>query len=145
MKQFTSPAQKRGEIGEKIAQKYLLNKGFFIIEVNYTKRIGEIDIVALQSGIIHFIEVKTIFQSYLSSVSHETASKGKQYDAWQNVSREKLFRFGRTCELYNIERRVSHETKWQIDVIAVTISLRFDEHGNETKHAKIEVLWNVVG
>ena len=48
-----------GIIGEKIAQGYLINKGYKIIETNfYTKR-GEIDIIAHKDNSIIFIEVKT--------------------------------------------------------------------------------------
>lgn len=146
MKRFTSPTQQKGLQGEKIALKYLEKQGFSILETNYTKRIGEIDIVAFHRGKLHFIEVKTLFYDYCG-VSRETYG-GKPYDPWQNVSREKLRRFGRTCELYIIERNVSRETPWQIDVIAVSVKFELDfSRGGvprETRHAKVEVVWNVV-
>jgi len=48
-----------GIIGEKIAQNYLRNKGYKILETNfYTKR-GEIDIIARKGKCIIFVEVKT--------------------------------------------------------------------------------------
>ena len=48
-----------GIIGEKIAQDYLRNNGYDILETNfYTKR-GEIDIIAKNDNYIIFIEVKT--------------------------------------------------------------------------------------
>ena len=51
--------RKFGIIGEKIAQDYLRNKGYEILETNfYTKR-GEIDIIAQKGNYIIFIEVKT--------------------------------------------------------------------------------------
>lgn len=51
--------RKFGIIGEKIAQGYLLNKEYEILETNfYTKR-GEIDIIAKKDRCIIFIEVKT--------------------------------------------------------------------------------------
>lgn len=137
MKHFTSPTQIKGEAGEKIALNYLVKLGFTILETNYTKRMGEIDIVATHRGNLHFVEVKTIYNDYAWDVSRETG-RGKAYDAWQNVSREKIHRFGRTCELYILERNVSRETPWQIDVIAVTVT-------RETRSARVEVLWNIVG
>ncbi|MCI8273825.1 MAG: YraN family protein [Clostridia bacterium] len=48
-----------GIIGEKIAQSFLLNNDYEIIDTNfYTKR-GEIDIIASQDKCIIFVEVKT--------------------------------------------------------------------------------------
>lgn len=48
-----------GIIGEKIAQDYLRNKGYEILETNfYTKR-GEIDIIVRKDKFIIFVEVKT--------------------------------------------------------------------------------------
>ena len=140
MKHFTSVTQKRGQLGERIAANFLLDKGFIIIETNYTKRIGEIDIVAVKQDILHFVEVKTI----INDVSRGTLKEKlinvprETYSPFQNVSKMKLHKFGRTCELYLLERNVSRDTSWQIDVIAVIVS-------RETRSAKIEVLWNVVG
>lgn len=51
--------RKFGIVGEKLAQGYLINKGYEVIETNfYTKR-GEIDIVAKKDDCIIFVEVKT--------------------------------------------------------------------------------------
>lgn len=48
-----------GIIGEKIAQSYLISKGYEIVETNfYTKR-GEIDIILKKDKCIIFVEVKT--------------------------------------------------------------------------------------
>lgn len=45
--------------GERIAAAFLLGKGYQIIEKNFYSRYGEIDIVAQDSGVIVFVEVKT--------------------------------------------------------------------------------------
>jgi len=129
MKTFTSQTQKYGRLGEQIACNYLIHKGFTIIEQNYTKKIGEIDIVASKNLEIHFIEVKTL----IKNVPRETS----EYSPFENVSRSKLRKFSRTCEWYIQERHVSRDTKWQIDVIAVTVT-------RETRSAKVEVMWNVI-
>ena len=44
-KVFTSKSQQTGEIGENVAVKFLMKHGFSIIERNYTKKWGEIDII----------------------------------------------------------------------------------------------------
>lgn len=51
--------RKFGNIGEKIAQCYLLNQGYDIIETNFYTRRGEIDIIAKKDNYIIFVEVKT--------------------------------------------------------------------------------------
>ncbi len=134
MKQFTSPRQIIGEKGEKIALKFLIDKGFQIIERNYTKKIGEIDIIAQKGNVIHFIEVKTIVsrgtsQSYLAN--------DQKYNPFENVTSFKLKKLSRTIEWYLAERHVSRETSWVIDAIAVIIN-------EKERSAKIEVLWNVI-
>ena len=51
--------RKFGIIGEKIAQKYLKDNKYEIIENNYYTRNGEIDIIASKNNYIIFVEVKT--------------------------------------------------------------------------------------
>ena len=49
-----------GKIGEEIAQKYLFDKGYKIIETNKRfSRFCEIDIIALDKNTLVFVEVKT--------------------------------------------------------------------------------------
>lgn len=48
-----------GIIGEKIAQDYLRNKEYEILETNYYTKKGEIDIIAKKNRGIIFVEVKT--------------------------------------------------------------------------------------
>ena len=49
-----------GNLGEEIAEKFLINKGFKILERQfYAKKFGELDIIAEKNNHIHFIEVKT--------------------------------------------------------------------------------------
>ena len=49
-----------GREGESAATAYLQAKGFRIVERNYyAGRLGEIDIVAMRGGVLHFIEVKS--------------------------------------------------------------------------------------
>ncbi len=51
--------QDEGKRGEEIAAEYLKKQGFKIIDRNFRIRGGEIDIVALDSDTLVFIEVKT--------------------------------------------------------------------------------------
>ena len=49
-----------GRLGEDIACRFLKEKGFKVVERNYWKKWGEIDIVAEKEGVLRFIEVKTV-------------------------------------------------------------------------------------
>ena len=48
-----------GEIGEQLAADMLSNSGYRIVKRNFLIRDGEIDIIAIKNGVMHFIEVKT--------------------------------------------------------------------------------------
>ncbi len=48
-----------GQIGEETASKFLTSLGYKIIERNFRKRYGEIDIVAMDGSVLVFVEVKT--------------------------------------------------------------------------------------
>ncbi len=48
-----------GNLGEELAEDFLINKGFTILHRNWRHSHYEIDIVALKNNIPHFVEVKT--------------------------------------------------------------------------------------
>ncbi|WP_283675564.1 YraN family protein [Butyricicoccus sp. Marseille-Q5471] len=50
---------KRGEWGEQMAQRYLQQQGYQVVECNFRTRFGEIDIIARKGKYIVFAEVKT--------------------------------------------------------------------------------------
>lgn len=47
-----------GRFGEETASRFLVSKGYTIIERNYRSRYGEIDIIARDSDTVVFVEVK---------------------------------------------------------------------------------------
>ena len=48
-----------GDAGEEYCAKYLKKHGFKILDRNYKKPFGEIDIIALKNELLCFVEVKT--------------------------------------------------------------------------------------
>ena len=69
--------KKIGQEGESAVAQYLKNNGYTILEQNYQKKIGEIDIIAKSQGCYCFIEVKTR-QSIDYGTGHEAVVKNKQ-------------------------------------------------------------------
>lgn len=132
MKKFSSQSQKVGLLGEDIACRYLSDKGFTIVERNYTKKWGEIDIVASEkSGKLRFIEVKSVSRENTDDISRETS----QIRPEENMHPKKMQRMARTIETYLAERDVRGD--WQVDLVTVFI----DEVG---KRAKVKMWEDIV-
>jgi putative endonuclease len=104
-----------GDLGEKIAEKYLKDKGYEILDKNYSFRIsgnpqkGEIDIIAKKSDIISFIEVKTL-RNPATLISPE-----------EKVNFSKQRKLVKTAESWLMKKKIPLNSKWQIDVIAIKI------------------------
>jgi putative endonuclease len=54
-----TPKKRTGNYGEAVVCAYLRNNGYEILEQNYTKPFGEIDIIAKRNDVLVFVEVKT--------------------------------------------------------------------------------------
>lgn len=104
--------QNIGKIGEDATVKHFSALGHTVLDRNYWKKWGEIDIVTRDSkGNIHFIEVKTVTRATLG---------GKNgYDATENVHRWKRERLSRAIRTYLLEKRVGDDVPWQVDVVSV--------------------------
>lgn len=50
--------------GEELATNYLKKKGYKIVERNFRKGYGEIDIIAIKDNVLVFVEVKTKTSNY---------------------------------------------------------------------------------
>jgi putative endonuclease len=54
-----TPAQRLGARAEQLALEYLQARGLTIVERNYRRRLGEIDLVAIDDGVLVIAEVRT--------------------------------------------------------------------------------------
>jgi putative endonuclease len=131
---FTSPTQKIGEIGENIAEKFLVKHGFSILERNYTKKWGEIDIIAEKDRKLYFIEVKSVSKPDLSIVTRETLD---QYHPEDNMHPWKLKRMSRTIQTYLLSKNIPDEREWQVDLLVVFLGLK-------DKKARIKVIKDII-
>lgn len=120
------PTQKRklGDLGENIAEQYLKKRGYIILERNYNKKWGEIDIIAKFKKDIVFAEVKS-------------QKKGSRFLPSQNINFHKQQRLIRAGQSWLAENKISAETPWQIDALIVELDF-------ENKNAKVEHLRNCV-
>ena len=51
--------RKIGDLGEEIAANFLIKKGYEIIDRNWQRKFGELDIIAKKDNVYYFVEVKT--------------------------------------------------------------------------------------
>ena len=130
MKKFTSNSQKIGELGEDIACKFLMKRNFSIIERNYTKKWGEIDIIAEKEGKLYFVEVKSRSVGSLDYVSYETTRPEENMHFWKRK------RLAKTLETYLIHKRIGNKG-WQFDVLIVYLDLF-------TRKARVKVIDNII-
>ena len=73
-----------GNLGENIAEHYLKQKGYIILDKNFECRQGEIDIIAKDKNEIVFVEVKTRTSSRYGTPS-EAVNKIKQKHMLQSI------------------------------------------------------------
>ena len=108
-----------GRIGEDIAANALKVRGFRIIERNYLKPWGELDVVAIAPDrTLVFVEVKTLRQN-----SGQALPENESFTPEKNLTRAKLVKLQRTAQLFAGHRPelVDEKMGWRIDLAAITL------------------------
>jgi len=123
--------QEVGKLGEDLACRYLSENNYQIIDRNYLKKWGEIDIVARKDNVLVFIEVKSVSRERVENVSGETS-----YRAEDNMHKWKLDRLKRVITTYLIENE-KENVKWEFGLITVYLSVK-------DKVAKVNFLKDIV-
>jgi putative endonuclease len=139
-KVFTSETQKTGEIGENIAVKFLMKHGFTIKDRNYTKKWGEIDIVAQKNGKLYFIEVKSVSRETLNTFipkSYNDSDERYEHRPEDNMHPWKLKRLSRTIQTYLLSKKVDDDIEWQVDLLVVYLCLK-------EKKARVKVVSDII-
>ncbi len=102
-----------GELGEDIAARHLIQKGFSIEERNYRKKYGEIDIVARKDNIVYFFEVKTL--------SREVNSFGEGiFKPEDMVHPWKIKRLQKVIQAYVLEKNI--DADWRFGIISILLN-----------------------
>lgn len=110
--------RKTGDLGEQIAVKYLKSRGFSVLETNYLKKWGELDIILEKDGVIHVIEVKTAKFDTKEALMHSI--KNTEYRPEELVDDRKLHQIHKATETWIKENRWSGEV--QLGVIGVRMT-----------------------
>ena len=114
-----------GKKGEEMALRFLKKRGYQIIEINYTCKMGEMDIIAREKDTLAFIEVKTR-TSTMFGPPQLAVNFSKQ---WQ-LSK---------VALYYLKEKHLEDIKARFDVVAIL----FGQEGEEIELIKdaFEVRW----
>lgn len=95
-----------GRNGELAAIKFLKKKGYRILEKNFRSKVGEIDVIAEQAGVIVFIEVK-------ARSDHEF---GHPFEALTPAKQKKIIQ---TAQSFLARKRIT-DKPMRFDVVALT-------------------------
>lgn len=94
-----------GKAGESLAEKYLINKQYYILAKNYQSEFGGVDIIASDGSSIVFVEVKTRRQN----------QPGTTIDS---ITKGKLNNLVKSSQLYLSQRNLQGQ-RYRFDVIEV--------------------------
>jgi putative endonuclease len=105
---LTVGAEGRGAAAERFVAQRLASRGYEIVTTNYRARPGEIDIVALDGGILVLVEVKQ--------------RTGERYgSAEESVDRRKIQRILDTADVFVAEHPEYGDHRWRLDLVAITL------------------------
>ncbi len=116
-----------GRIGEDVAAQFLERKGYKLLERNFRKPWGEIDLIAEKDGEVRFVEVKTVSRD----TSHDSVTRESSgYEPEEMAHASKLSKVARTAELYMDS--VGDGRDFQIDVVTVIL-----DSGTRKAHCRL--------
>jgi len=97
-----------GDNSEKIAQKFLLKKGYHILDYNFRNRFGEIDIICSKNNLLIIVEVKSRY-----STQYGTPKESVNY-----LKQQSIINVTRSYLLY----RNIHNKNIRFDVIEIYLN-----------------------
>lgn len=126
--------QKIGSLGEELVVRFLMKRGFKILDRNYRRPWGELDVVAERKAVIHFIEVKSLSGTVTKTraipvevsqrrTQRGTASETVSSETDAKYDREKVLnyiRFGTPKDWYRPEDNVSRNKMKRLSRIIQT-------------------------
>lgn len=119
----------KGNKGEDIACTFLKKEGFTVVDRNYLKKWGELDIVAVKDGSLHFFEVKSVTVSILSITNSHRPE--------DNVHGLKVRHLRRIIETYLEEKGGGLDREFHFHVLCVYMDV-------STRRARVKWLKDVI-
>lgn len=100
----------KGKQGEAIAKKYLLEKGFNLIEENYSNDIGEIDLIMSDKNFLVFVEVKLKITDKFGTPE-------------EMITPRKIAQIKRVAQIFLMQNRKIEKTfpQYRIDAVCITL------------------------
>lgn len=126
--------RKFGDWGESIACKLLVKNGFGIVERNFLRPCGEIDIVASRNNISYFVEVKTVTRK---TKSYDQKNFGS-YIPEDNIGYLKVYRMRKIIAVYIKEKMLKNDWKFMV------ISISVEKLSNGKASIKYNVFYDVL-
>lgn len=96
-----------GLLGEALPAEFLIKQGHAIVETNYRKPYGEVDIIARDGGAMVFVEVKT----------RRSSGFGAAFEAVDDRKQRQIFWIAMKC----LQSRGLSEAPVRFDVIALRL------------------------
>lgn len=119
----------KGNKGEDIACEFLRREGFSLIQRNYRKVWGELDVITEKDAMIHFFEVKSVMGVFDSKqIGHRPED---------NVHGLKTKHIGRMIETYLEEKGRGFEMEFCFHVLCVFMD-------QKTRRAQVKWMRNII-
>ena len=115
-----------GKTGEETVSLFLKKQNHRILDRNFRKTYGELDIISEKNGTIHFVEVKTVL-----------SDSDKERMPEDSVHRNKRLRLARAIRSYLTEKKIPENKEYVVDVCAVFLDLK-------SKKARIRFTENII-
>ncbi|MEK7077910.1 MAG: YraN family protein [Patescibacteria group bacterium] len=124
-----------GKIGENIACSFLEKRGYKVIERNFKRKWGEIDIVcSKKESVINLLSstwnnvmggIKNVLRGTsnkkLVFVEVKTLKNNQFLKPEDNLTANKQRKLIRTCQLYISEKNIDPDIEWRIDAVLITL------------------------
>lgn len=128
IKGMTNTPMKIGKLGESIALRFLESKNYSLLDRNFRRKWGELDLVVKKDEQIVFVEVKTVSCFVPGGVPREGEDKHRPED---KVGVHKRDRLRRIIQTY-LGKFSNQPTNWRVDLICVYL---------DKKRERSEIKW----